>query len=169
MNTNREGPQTKGIMSSASDDLLVRPAVSEDGPTIARFNVQMAWETEHLRLDPDVVARGVAAVFEMPGRGSYFVADRGGQVVGCLLVTYEWSDWRNGNIWWIQSVYVRPEARGQGTFALMYAEVERRASEAKVRAIRLYVEKDNDRAKRVYSRLGMKLTGYDVMHHDLGG
>ena len=152
-----------------SDDLRIRTATAKDAATIAVFNLKMAWETEHLRLDPTTVERGVKGVFAEPSRGTYFVAEREGVVVGCLMVTREWSDWRDGDMWWIQSVYVDETARRLGVFRRMYAHVREAARAAGVVALRLYVEKDNGRAKATYVSLGMSMTDYDVMHESLNG
>jgi GNAT superfamily N-acetyltransferase len=134
--------------------LHYRGAKREDAPTIVEFQEAMARETEEVELDREVVTRGVKAVFDDPSRGRYFVADAGGRVVASLLITFEWSDWRNGVVWWIQSVYVEPEFRGRGVYAGLYAYVKESA-DASVRGIRLYVDRRNTRAQAVYRRLGM--------------
>jgi len=133
----------------------IREAVPDDAPAIVDFQVRMARETEDLALDPDVCAKGVAAVFESPTLGRYFVADSDGAVVGSLMVTYEWSDWRNGTVWWIQSVFVVPELRGKGVYRALYEHVQRLVNESDVRGVRLYVDLRNERAQEVYARLGM--------------
>lgn len=139
----------------------IRPARPSDAEAVAAFQVAMAAETEDLPLDPAVVGPGVRRGMEDPERGRYWVAEEQGRVVGSLMVTREWSDWRDGWIWWIQSVYVVPEARGRGHYRALYDEVRRAAREAgEVRAIRLYVETTNRRARDVYERLGMHETGY---------
>lgn len=140
--------------------LSIRPAVRGDISAVAAWNAAMAWETEHKRLDPQVLERGVTAVFEEPRRGFYLVAERDGQAVGCLLVTYEWSDWRNGDFWWIQSVYVVPEARRGGVFRTLYREVAARAGQAGAVGLRLYVETENQRAQQTYRELGMEQCHY---------
>lgn len=131
-----------------------RGAGPHDARTIIEFQQAMARETEEVELDLQTVTRGVQAVFDDPARGRYFVADAGGRVVASLLITYEWSDWRNGVVWWIQSVYVDPEFRGRGVYAGLYAHVKAAAG-ASVRGIRLYVDRRNTRAQEVYRRLGM--------------
>ena len=147
--------------------MIIRPATRDDAETIARFNVLMARETEHLELDPGRVLDGVRAVFDEPGRGWYLVAESVNRVVGQLMVTYEWSDWRNGVFWWIQSVYVAPEARGQGVYKALYADLLRRAgADGGVCGLRLYVEKENGRAQGVYERSGMRRTAYDLYEAD---
>lgn len=140
--------------------LAVRAAQRGDIPHIAAWNQAMAWETEHKRLDADVLARGVAAVFDEPRRGFYLIAERDGAAVGCLLVTYEWSDWRCGDFFWIQSVYVVEEARRGGVFRAMYEAVVERARAARAVGVRLYVETENERAQRTYAGLGMERCHY---------
>jgi ribosomal protein S18 acetylase RimI-like enzyme len=143
--------------------LTVRRATAADRGTLAEYNRRMAWETEHKRLDEAVLARGVAAVFADPAKGFYLVAEDGGEVVGQLMVTTEWSDWRNGWFWWVQSVYVREEARRRGVFRALFAEVVRLGREAgDVVGVRLYVERDNASAQRTYRSLGMNDAGYFV-------
>ena len=145
------------------EHITVGKATSDDVDAIAQFNIAMAAETEDLVLDPSIVRAGVAGVFNNPDRGFYLVARSEGKVVGSLMITYEWSDWRNGNLWWIQSVYVVPSSRGQGIFRSLYEDVVSFAKEAEnVRGIRLYVEKDNRNAQKVYQRLGMSETAYRV-------
>lgn len=107
--------------------LVVRPALPADHAVLVEFNRAMAWETEQKALDVDILGRGVRGVFEDPRRGFYLVAARDGAVEGALLVTYEWSDWRCGDWWWLQSVYVRPPARGQGVFRALFDAVVARA------------------------------------------
>jgi GNAT superfamily N-acetyltransferase len=139
---------------------VIRPATRADIPALAAWNAAMAWETEAKRLDPELLARGVAGVFDEPRRGFYLVAERDGAAVGGLLVTYEWSDWRDGDFWWIQSVYVAPGARRGGVFRLRHAEVVRRAREAGAVGVRLYVETENQRAQATYEGLGMQRCHY---------
>lgn len=139
----------------------VRPATRADIPVLVEFNAAMAWETERKRLDLARLARGIEGPFAQPGRGRYFVAELDGAVVGSLLVTYEWSDWRDGDWWWIQSVYVVPAGRRSGVFRALYADVEARARAASdVVGLRLYVESDNQRAQRTYENLGMEASSY---------
>ncbi len=148
-------------MSSSS--IAVGRAATEDVAAIAQFNIAMAAETEDLALDPQTVHAGVAAVVSDDRRGFYLVARSGGKAVGSLMITYEWSDWRNGNLWWIQSVYVAPSARKQGIFRLLYDNVISLAKQSGDAAgVRLYVEKDNRGAQEVYRKLGMSETAYRV-------
>lgn len=141
----------------------LRGATRADASLIAEFNQAMALETENKELNPAVVQAGVLAVLSEPRRGFYLLVERAGEVLGGLMVTYEWSDWRNADFWWIQSVYVRPQARRQGVFAALYREIERRARAAGACGLRLYVEKDNSSAMQTYAQLGMHDAHYRVM------
>jgi len=144
-------------------EIRVRRATPEDAPTLAEFNRRMALETEGKALDPATVLAGVVAVFADREKGFYLVAANASGIVGQSMVTREWSDWRNGWFWWIQSVYVREDYRAQGVFRSIFAALEAEAlTVGNVVGLRLYVERDNDRAKAVYRRLGMDLPGYDV-------
>lgn len=142
----------------------VRPAVAADAEMIIDFQIRMAWETEQKVLPRDSVQPGVQGVFADRSRGEYFVAEAGsaGPVVASLLVTTEWSDWRNTDIWYIQSVYVTETHRGQGCFRQMYADVIAQAKRLGVRVVRLYVETDNSAAQQVYERLGMQRLPYHM-------
>jgi len=141
----------------------IREARIGDAEAIADFNARMAMETEKIELAPEVVLAGVKAVFDDASRGRFFVAEMEGKVVGQLLITHEWSDWRNGDIWWIQSVYVHADFRRHGVFRELYAYVREEARTAGARGLRLYVEMDNQRAQKTYESLGMGLTHYLVM------
>lgn len=139
----------------------MRDATAADADTLADFNARMAWETEGKRLLPHVVGAGVRRLLGEPGLGYYLVAEADGESVASLLVTTEWSDWRNGRFWWIQSVYVVPAGRRSGVFRALYADVEARARAASdVVGLRLYVESDNERAQRTYENLGMEASSY---------
>ena len=153
-----------------SDVLAVREAGVADAALLATWAIAMAWETEHKRLDPEVVARGVRVVFEQPARGRYFIAERivDGTMasVGTLMLTHEWSDWRCGDWWWIQSVYVAPAHRRGGVYRALYEHVHALAAAAPdVCGLRLYVERDNANAQRTYESLGMRDAGY-AMYED---
>jgi len=140
-----------------------REVISADAEAIIDFQIAMALETEDLALDREVCTRGVYEVFARPSLGRYFVAENGDHVVASLLITYEWSDWRNGTVWWIQSVYVVPTARGQGIYAGLYDYVKSFATmDENVRGIRLYVDQRNSSAQQVYARLGMNGDHYRV-------
>jgi GNAT superfamily N-acetyltransferase len=144
--------------------ITIREATLADAATIADNNSSMALETEGRALAPDIVGPGVTALLEDPQKGRYWVAEADGDVVGQLMVTYEWSDWRNGMLWWIQSVYVDPGYRRRGVFSSLYRHVESLASaEPGVCGLRLYVEKKNRRAQQTYAALGMTKPNYVVM------
>jgi GNAT superfamily N-acetyltransferase len=141
----------------------IRPARPEDAAILVDFQVLMARETEELELDRSTVERGVAAVFADPGKGEYWLSEEEGRVLACLLVTFEWSDWRNGTVLWVQSVYVVPEARGRGIYRRLYEHLKARVESAPdLRGIRLYVDKRNAAARRVYERSGMTREHYEL-------
>ena len=144
----------------------IRPATPDDAAVIAGFNVALAAETEDHALDPAVVRRGVAALLADPAKGRYFVAcpadDPGGEPAGQIMVTREWSDWRNGDFWWVQSVYVAPPARGRGAFRALLGAVADAAGAAGAVGLRLYVERENAAAQGVYARSGFAETPYRV-------
>jgi GNAT superfamily N-acetyltransferase len=141
----------------------IRRAEPKDAPTIAEFNQRLAWETEHKKLDTAIVTRGVSRVFDDAKRGFYLLAEYDGHLAGQLMITYEWSDWRDGWVWWIQSVYVREEYRRQGIFRTLYqAIVDEAKAAGDVVGIRLYVERENQRAQQTYRQLGMSDAGYTV-------
>jgi GNAT superfamily N-acetyltransferase len=142
----------------------LRTATIRDAAVIAEFNVALAKETENLALDPGVVRRGVEAVLRDGSKGVYFAAYDGEMVVGQLMVTHEWSDWRNGNFWWLQSVYVHPDHRSRGVFKSLFAHaLEQARKNREVCGFRLYVDARNSKAQEVYHRLGLKKTEYEVM------
>jgi ribosomal protein S18 acetylase RimI-like enzyme len=139
----------------------IRRAESRDAPTIAAFNTAMARETEGKVLVPERVNAGVQRLLGDPSLGFYLVAESAGEVVGCLMVTNEWSDWRNGLFWWIQSVYIVPAARRTGVYRRLYDHIRRLAeADPGICGFRLYVEKDNTPAQRTYGSLGMSETDY---------
>lgn len=150
----------------------IRDAEPADAELLARWAQAMALETEHKQLDADTVHAGVAAALADPGKARYFIAmhdapfaggETVGIAVGTLMVTHEWSDWRNGDWWWIQSVYVSPEHRRRGVYATLYRHIEQQARATPgVIGLRLYVERDNANALRTYAALGMDDSGYRV-------
>ena len=143
--------------------IIVRNATIDDAEALARFNRNMAMETENLSLIPAVILSGVKAVFDNPARGFYVVAELQNKIVASLLVTTEWSDWRNGELWWIQSVYVVREWRRQGLYRLLYQHVKQLADlDQNVCGFRLYVEHENKIAQHTYSELGMIETPYKM-------
>jgi ribosomal protein S18 acetylase RimI-like enzyme len=147
----------------------LRRATAADCATLVDFNCRMAWETEHKQLDSEIVTRGVQAALADPAKGFYLVAETGGNVIGQLLITTEWSDWRDGWFWWIQSVYVREDARRHGVFRALFDEAQRLAVDAgSIIGLRLYVERDNKRAQRTYENLHMRDAGYCVYEKMIG-
>lgn len=154
-------------MSQAASDIAVRPGVPADAATLTLYNLRLADESEGKRLDPIVVSAGVRAALAAPELARYFVAERGGQIVGSCMVTTEWSDWRNGHIWWLQSVYVSKDHRRTGVFRALLAQVETAAHDQQAVGLRLYVERENEIAIKAYQAFGMADASYDVMEKSL--
>jgi GNAT superfamily N-acetyltransferase len=142
----------------------IRLARLADAEVIADFNRFLAHETESITLDPPTVLAGVRALLADPMKGRYFVAEAGGEVIGQVMHTYEWSDWRNATFWWLQSVYVRADWRGRGVFKSLFRHVTGLATSTPgICGVRLYVEEHNHRAREVYRRLGLNPAGYLVL------
>jgi len=142
---------------------MIRPAQLSDQETIVDFNLRLADETEDLRLDRARLEQGVAALLTDPHKGRYFVAELAREVVGQLMITYEWSDWRNGQVWWLQSVYVKQDFRRQGVFrALLEHLLAELDAAPDVVGLRLYVERHNASAQAVYERLQIVSSPYEV-------
>ena len=158
--------------------LRIRDAHPDDRALLAQWASAMAWETEHKRLDPGTIAAGIAAGIHDPARARYFIAmsevalagrETIAEAVGTLMLTREWSDWRNGDWWWIQSVYVPAAHRRQGVFAALYRHVEALARDTPgVVGLRLYVERENEDAQRTYAALGMVDAGYRIFEAQFG-
>jgi GNAT superfamily N-acetyltransferase len=142
--------------------IYIRKAKRNDAHAIIDFQQKMAWETEEMTLVPEIISKGVNGVFDDTSRGQYYVAEYSGQVVASLLITYEWSDWRNSNVWWFQSVYVLAEYRRTGIFRKMYAFIRDEAEKNNVAGLRLYVESNNLRARNTYEALGMSSEHYTM-------
>ncbi|MBL7970055.1 MAG: GNAT family N-acetyltransferase [Prolixibacteraceae bacterium] len=143
--------------------MIIRQANETDSASIVEFQLAMAWETEQLQLHEPTVVKGVAAVFADQGKGIYYVAELNGEVVGSLLTTFEWSDWRNGTVLWIQSVYVRPEFRKRSIFSRLYKHIQSLVvANPGLRGIRLYADKTNIPAHGVYEHLGMTAEHYQM-------
>ncbi len=143
--------------------MTINKATPEDIPVLAEFQQKMAMETENLELDSETLHLGIEALFNDPSKGSYFVARDHEKIVACLMLTYEWSDWRNGTVLWIQSVFVIPEFRGTGVFRKLYSHVKEMVkSDQLLRGIRLYVEKENHIAQKVYKAMGMDGEHYQL-------
>lgn len=140
--------------------ITIRTATPDDAPSIIAFQQAMAMETEGMELKPDVITNGVMAVFRDTNKGRYYVAEDQGKVIASLMITYEWSDWRNASIWWFQSVYVIPEYRRKGIFRMMYDHVKKEGMECGIAGLRLYVESENVRAQKTYEAMGMNGNHY---------
>lgn len=150
---------------------LIRPAQKGDVDGIVAFNAAMALESEHRRLDLLRLRQGVLALLENPERGFYLIAElpdtESRPLVGQLMITYEWSDWRNGLFWWIQSVYVAPTHRRKGVFRALHTHITEQAqADPRVCGIRLYVEQNNHPAQKTYQRVGLAQSRYIVFEHD---
>jgi ribosomal protein S18 acetylase RimI-like enzyme len=144
--------------------LAIRRATSQDGDVVVEFNRRLAEESEGKKLDPALLKAGVAQALADSNKALYFLAEDGGAVVGQIMITTEWSDWRNGWFWWIQSVYVRPEARRRGVFRALFEHVSNVArQDPTVIGLRLYVDEDNHAAQETYRSLGMVETSYFVL------
>jgi len=141
--------------------MIIRQALSQDAAELTEFNINMARETEGVELIPEVIAAGVETMIDNPQMGFYLVVELDNGIQASLMVTTEWSDWRNGMFWWIQSVYVRPQYRRQGLYRELYQRVKELAEqEPSVCGFRLYVERDNSTAQKSYAALGMSETEY---------
>ena len=149
-------------------ELNIRQAGVDDGEAITRFNAAMALESEGISLDRTILRAGVEAALVDEAKAFYLLAEAEGNPVGQLMVTTEWSDWRNGWIWWIQSVYVKPESRRQGVYRRLYQRLTEMAdARDDIRGMRLYVMRDNWPAKRTYEALGMSHSHYDLYETEL--
>ena len=141
----------------------IRRGRRKDASNIVDFQIRMAKETEDFALDRPTVEKGVHTVFDDPHKGAYWIAELDGEVVGCLLTVPEWSDWRNGTVLWIHSVYVIPSARRRGIFRMMYENLKTTvAQSADLRGLRLYVERENERAQKTYNAMGMDGNHYKM-------
>jgi GNAT superfamily N-acetyltransferase len=149
--------------------MIIRTAIYEDADSLVEFNQAMAFETEGKNLDSRILKSGVEAVFQDEKKGFYVVAETDNKIIGGLMITFEWSDWRNAWFWWIQSVYITPEFRGQGIYRRLYEFVLKKADEqGNVCGFRLYVEKENIQARKVYEKLGMESSHY-LMYETTAG
>jgi ribosomal protein S18 acetylase RimI-like enzyme len=148
-------------------DIIIRIAAPADSAVISDYNALMAKETEGIKLDRERLRKGTEALFSDMSKGVYYLAEIDGAVVGQLMITYEWSDWRNATFWWIQSVYVLPEYRNQGIFRALYRYIESLArTRGNVCGLRLYVDDANEIAQKTYEALGMKRSHYKMMEMD---
>lgn len=141
-------------------NFTIRPATIEDAETIVRFNIDMALESENLSLDPEKVLKGVKKSLSDPSMGRMYVAHRGDEILGQIRVTLEWSDWNNGQYWWIQNVYVVPSARRQGIYRALHHYVKNLAEQEGACSLQLYVDANNTAAQAVYKNLNMAESHY---------
>ncbi len=143
------------------ENIRIRFGRLNDAEKLAEFNKEMAFESEGYNLDFQTVLSGIKNLMLQTELGFYLIAETDNGIVGTLMITYEWTDWRDGLFWWIQSVYVVPEMRNKGVYKALYQKVkELAASDKRVRGFRLYVDKDNERAIEVYQKMGMTETNY---------
>jgi GNAT superfamily N-acetyltransferase len=143
--------------------ISIREAVRQDLPVLIGFQQNLARETENLELSASVLEKGMTALFDDPSKGQYYVAEENGEIIGCHMITFEWSDWRNGMVWWIQSVYVKESFRKRGVFRILYNNlIDKIRGNASVIGLRLYVDKTNARAQQVYEAMGMNGEHYTV-------
>jgi GNAT superfamily N-acetyltransferase len=141
----------------------IRKATRNDIPVLVDFQCKLALESENVTLEKDVVVLGMNAMFDDPAKGAYYLAVNGQEIAGCHMITYEWSDWKNGMVLWIQSVYVKESFRKQGVFKKMYDNLtELIKKDPGLRGLRLYVDKSNDRAMKTYEAMGMDGSHYTV-------
>jgi len=155
------------VLTITIDSITIRRATFDDADRIVDFNTALAAETEGKTLDPRTIAAGVREALADPSRSLYFFAELEGEVIGQTMVTFEWSDWRNGFFWWIQSVYVDSRFRRRGVFRALHDHVRREArSRPNVCGLRLYVHHDNHRAMKTYAQLGMPQTEYLLCEED---
>jgi ribosomal protein S18 acetylase RimI-like enzyme len=143
-----------------NSELKIRKATKSDIKTIAQFNINMALETENKELPQEIITKGVETLINNAHLGFYLMAEKDGKIVGSLMITTEWSDWRNGLFWWVQSVYVIKEYRRQGVYSALYDYVKKLSEKEQVCGYRLYVEKENKIAQKTYENLGMHKTDY---------
>ncbi|HYC83630.1 MAG TPA: GNAT family N-acetyltransferase [Chryseosolibacter sp.] len=144
-------------------ECAIRKATRADIPELMIFQIKLAEETENLKLNADILRDGMTAMFDNPAKGEYYVAEIDNQIVGCHMVTYEWSDWRNGVVYWLQSVYVREDYRKHGVFRKMFLNLMNEIrSNPSIAGLRLYVDKTNIRAQQVYAAMGMNGEHYTV-------
>lgn len=148
--------------------MLIRKATKEDVEVIVEYNYNLAYETENKKLNREILYRGITNLIEDETKGIYYVCVIEGKIVGQIMHTYEWSDWRNGTFIWVQSVYVSKDYRGRGVFKALYNYVKDICDNEKndFVGIRLYVEKENHRAKKIYKELGMEECNYYMYEYE---
>jgi len=156
------GLRAQGKTIRHNNMITIRTGTPDDAKTIISFQQAMAMETEGLKLNDEILGKGVMSVFENPSKGGYYVAESEDTVIASLLITYEWSDWRNADVWWFQSVYVLPQFRRMGIFRKLYDFIKTEAEKAGVAGLRLYVESNNFPARKTYEAMGMSSEHYTM-------
>lgn len=145
------------------ENIIIRKAQASERDIIVDFQIRMAKETEDLGLDQATLTKGVQRVLEDPSKGTYWVVEYDARIICSVLITHEWSDWRNGEVWWIQSLYVLAPFRGKGIFKQLYAFFKEQVeANEDLKGIRLYVEKENVNAQKAYEAVGMTKEHYDM-------
>ena len=143
--------------------MLIQKAVPDDIEQLIDFQQRLAFETENVVLDAQTLRRGMKAMFDEPAKGIYYVVKENADIIGCHMITYEWSDWRNGTVWWLQSVYVIESHRKKGVFKMMYDNlVNTIKQDPQLVGLRLYADKTNERALKVYNAMGMDGSHYAI-------
>lgn len=156
------------IMEYKNIECILRVADFSDTEDLLHHNLEMALETEQLVLEKDLVRAGVQTLLLRPEKGFYLIAEISGKIAGSLMITYEWSDWRNSDIWWIQSVFVRPEFRRMGVYTALHTEIVKMGKEKGAGKIRLYAERDNIEAHKTYIQQGMEPSHYLLFEQEIG-
>jgi GNAT superfamily N-acetyltransferase len=143
--------------------ISIRKANVQDIPILIDFQLRLAFESENVKLNADTLQKGMKALFDDPSKGFYYVAEDNSEIVGCHMITYEWSDWRNGMVWWLQSVYVKESHRKSGVFRKMHENlISMMRNDPAIIGLRLYVDNSNVRARQVYTAIGMNGNHYSV-------
>jgi GNAT superfamily N-acetyltransferase len=142
--------------------MIIRKATPADASTIIDFQQKMAWETEQMHLVPEIISKGVNTVFSNRNLGQYWVTEENNIIIASLLITSEWSDWRNAKVWWFQSVYVLPQFRRTGIFRSLFQHIKDEAEKENIAGLRLYVETNNKAAQNTYEALGMECHHYKM-------
>ncbi len=147
----------------------IRLATFKDAKIICENNIKMAYESEYIHLSKELVLSAVETLLCDKNKGFYLVAEQDNEIIGQLMITFEWSDWRNATIWWIQSVYITPHHRKKGVFNSLYIEVKNLAEKKNVKLLRLYVHERNASAINVYEKIGMKKKAYVIFETTING
>ena len=147
--------------------MIICEGTHKDAAEISENNIKMAKETENINLTSHVALQAVRALISDPSKGFYLIVKKNNEIIGQLMITYEWSDWRNNTIWWIQSVFVKPLYRKHGIFVGLYNQIKKMAKEQDIELLRLYVHNQNDPAISVYKSIGMKQKAYTIFEDNI--